>query len=98
MTFDEMYSIQVSDSLSKNFYQVYCELDFNRMMKQIKAEREYLINELVDMNYYSVLERSGCLSQDIEDADEIKKVIQFEILEELQIKYDEFIAKYKENK
>lgn len=80
LDFDEMYSIQCSDSLTENFYQVYCELGFNRMMEQIKTEREYLINELVTVNFTQVLDYSNLVLDNLE---ELKMTNRHEILEEL---------------
>ena len=49
LDFDEMYDMRCTGIRPEYYYEVYCELGFSRIMEQIKAEREWLINELADM-------------------------------------------------
>lgn len=98
MTFDEMYRMECDYRNIEDVYQVIADIHPYRLMKQIKAEREYLINELVDVSYHGISEITEYLLEDINDAKEIKKIIRSELLEELQMKYDEFISKCKEDK
>tara|TARA_Y100000310_G_scaffold263461_1_gene273671 strand:- start:234 stop:560 length:327 start_codon:yes stop_codon:yes gene_type:complete len=100
LDFDEMYDMTVTDSYGGNFYQIYSEIYPKLIFQQIKDEREYLINEIVNLSYQGISEITGLALEDVgieNDEDEIKKVIRHEILEELQMKYDEFINKCKED-
>ncbi len=99
LDFDEMYEIETIHKQDDNFYQVHCPLGPYRLMEQIKAEREYLINELVDINYNTVehLTRGKVFLRRLSnDSKIIRDTIRFEILEELQSRYDTFITKCKE--
>jgi len=98
LDFDEMYRIECIETYGQGFdqvYQVNCDINPDILMKQIKAEREYLINELVDISFCFI---DSSKKVNLDDIEELKMTIRYEILEELQIKYDEYISKSRENK